>query len=1033
LSTIDLTTRLLDDRTVDPENPWPGLLPFNEADRTFFRGRVSEIEDLARLSGRARLAILCGLSGIGKSSLLKAGLFPKLRRHRILPVYIRLDFKSQPLHLAAQVLDAIALHSAVARIEAPAPPTLGDTLWEYFHRKDNDFWDERNEPCTPLLVFDQWEEIFTLGRSTPDCAEATSLFLDEFADLAEGAVPAVVKRRLKSATQAEQFAFDRHPYKILLSVRADFLADLENLAPRISGLAINRMYLQRMSGEAGLLVVNQAPHLIDPNVAQQVVRFVGAARSQHTPLSDLEIEPALLSLVCRELNEKRKQLGLPKITADLLEGNLEGVLRNFYEESFAGLSSAVRPFVEENLLNAENFRDSVSMANVRRAPGVIPADIDHLIDRRLVRVENLGGERLELTHDRLTDVVRASRDARRAAELRASEEEQQNRERQEAEAARSLAEQAARRNLIVAAILLVFALAAGGLAFYALRQRAEAVRQSKIADDRHKDADLQRTEAERQRHNAEDERAKAEIQRKMAVDNQRKEADAKKAALEAEKRTAKALKAEQEARQDADAKTIIAKKAADDAEAAKTATQKSAHDAAVSAENLAKTNAQLTAKSTELGKRLAQSDVSEAVRRLALQRPAEALAYLARALGNDPDSLAARSLVFDILLRGRLKIPDAWSARTNLASFDHSPHDLGVNVFSAVFDPAGSRILATAGNGLARLIPPTSNPTDFRSGNQPVNSGAFSPDGKLIALALQNNTVQIRNLATGKTVILKHDGPVMSASFSHQNGKLRVVTASWDKTARIWDAETGAQQNVFYHKSPVTSASFSGNDRQAVTSAWNNEAVVWDAVTGTPLGKPLVHGGSGSSRESLKIQVNSAAFDPASGRVVTAGSDHFARVWDWQTGQPVGKPLQHDGEVNSAAFDVDGLRIVTASSDGTARVWEAETGEPISLPLKHNGPVMSAVFSPDGLRILTASFDNRVRVWEVRSSASLVEAALLQQFAEYAGGFDVAALPALKPLSNPQDALNKIRAQIVGPAANSTAAAAIQWFASRRN
>ena len=634
MSAVDLPPGLLDDRTVDPENPWPGLLPFNEADRTFFRGRASEIEDLARLTGRARLTVLCGLSGLGKSSLVKAGLFPKLRRHRILPVYIRLDFKSQPLHLAAQVLDAIALHSAAARIEAPAP-TPGETLWEYFHRKDNDFWDKRNEPCAPLLAFDQWEEIFTLGRSTPHCAEATALFLDEFADLAEGAVPAVVERRLKNAAQAEQFSFDRHPYKILLSLREDFLADLESLAPRISGLALNRMRLQRMNGEAALLVVNQAPHLIDPDVAKQVVRFVGAARSPHTPLCDLEIEPALLSLVCRELNEKRKQFGLPKITTDLLEGNLEGVLRNFYEESFAGLSPAVRPFVEENLLNAENFRDSVSMANVRRAPGVTPADIEHLIDRRLLRVENLGGERLELTHDRLTDVVRSSRDARRAVELRAREEERQNRERTEAETARRQAEQAARRNLIVAAILLVFALASGGLAFYALRQRAEADRQSAKAIEQQGIAEGQREKAEDETVEAGRQRTEADRQRRIAVDNQKKEAQAKEVAIGAEKETATALKAAQRAQQAGDAQTEIATNAAAEAEIAKTAAQKSADEAANSNGKLAQTNNQLTAKSTELGKSLAQSDVSEAVRRLARQRPDEALAYLARALGNE--------------------------------------------------------------------------------------------------------------------------------------------------------------------------------------------------------------------------------------------------------------------------------------------------------------------------------------------------------------------------------------------------------------
>ena len=115
------------------------------------------------------------------------------------------------------------------------------------------------------------------------------------------------------------------------------------------------------------------------------------------------------------------------------------------------------------------------------------------------------------------------------------------------------------------------------------------------------------------------------------------------------------------------------------------------------------------------------------------------------------------------------------------------------------------------------------------------------------------------------------------------------------------------------HESGVISAAFDPTGERIVTASYDNTARIWDAKTGAPIGKPLQHEG----------QVNSAAFDPTGERIVTASEDKTARVWDAKTGAPIGKPLQHERGVNSAAFDPTGERIVTVSEDNTARIWAA--------------------------------------------------------------------------------------------------------------
>jgi WD40 repeat protein len=448
----------IDTGTVDAENPWPGLASFREADRALFFGRETESEELFRLVLRERLTVLFGLSGLGKTSLLQAGLFPRLRDENVLPVLIRIDYSAGSPPPSEQILAALARGCQAAGAEMPAVRP-GETLWELFHRQGNEFWSARNRPLTPLLVFDQFEEIFTLGNGRPETAELLAVLTS----LTEGAPPPAVKARLdENPAEAKEFSFGRHSYKILLSLREDFLPELETLRNRMRTIGNNRMRVRRMTGENALRVVLLPGRgLVEPDVAEKVVRFVAGESGEDpdaepAPLSDLEIEPALLSIVCRELNNKRRANGEARITAGLLEGSRTEILTDLYERSLADLGPEVRTFIEERLLTVSGFRDSVALENALATPGVTRAAIDRLTERRLLRIEDRGnGQRIELTHDVLTGVVRQSRDTRRQGEERErAEAAMREAEERERKIRRDL--RRSRQGLAAVAVLLVF-------------------------------------------------------------------------------------------------------------------------------------------------------------------------------------------------------------------------------------------------------------------------------------------------------------------------------------------------------------------------------------------------------------------------------------------------------------------------------------------------------------------------------------------------------------------------------------------------
>jgi hypothetical protein len=390
------------------DQPWPGLASFGVGDAAYFHGREIEALELFRLIKRGTLTLLFGKSGLGKSSLLNAGLFPLLLDSGFTPLYVRFDHSEAAAPLAGQ------LQAAVAPLLRQAEEA---TLWECFHRRQET--DNEETRVVPVILLDQFEEIFTLGRETVARRHRSAEFFNQLADLIQNNCPPQVQERFDRDREAlRAYDFDKQEFKVLISMREEYLAFLEESRQPLRLLISQRLRLTEMSGSQALEAITMAGgHLLSEGVGESIVRFVAGADSrtdtQSAELDDVEVAPALLSLVCSELNEHRRQNGLSAISDQVLMGRRDQILRDFYERCFAGLDPGVRIFVEDQLLTTSAYRDSMAVEDAIRLKDVSAEAIEILVERRLLRIDWRGGTpRIELTHDILIDPCKRSRDLR---------------------------------------------------------------------------------------------------------------------------------------------------------------------------------------------------------------------------------------------------------------------------------------------------------------------------------------------------------------------------------------------------------------------------------------------------------------------------------------------------------------------------------------------------------------------------------------------------------------------------------------------
>ena len=331
----------------------------------------------------------------------------------------------------------------------------------------------------------------------------------------------------------------------------------------------------------------------------------------------------------------------------------------------------------------------------------------------------------------------------------------------------------------------------------------------------------------------------------------------------------------------------------------------------------------------------------------------------------------------------------------------------GLQISHAAFSPDGQRVLTVCGNSRVRVWDTATGRSRTLPHAGTSDQARFSPDGRLV-LTLGWDVAYLWDARTGSAAraCVRHGDQITTVVFGPSSCNPVAATASKDGAVRIWNATNGQLlAPVLQHEQRHVYYLAFGPQGDSVVTATRDAVRVWDLRTARAewqewrdLVQPGISDtGHGSliwakfSRDGSRIlsadrgapcvrdtrsgrfvtepleQDTSVEWADMSGdarRVVTAGADGVARIWDATAGKRLLGSLQHGGPIDYATFSPDGRRILTSGGQ-TVRVWDADTGQPVSRPLHHDAGLCRAVFSPDGQRIVTTCEDLTARVWHV--------------------------------------------------------------------
>lgn len=395
-------------------NPWKGLESYKYSDAGQFYGRDQELCDLAEIIRQNSFTTIYGISGAGKTSIINAGLCPLLDKEHFLPVYIRLNHGKDRISYDQQIINAT--ENALIKIGGEAEKSHDvdvesefDQLWLYFH--SHTFWTKDNHKIAPVLFIDQFEEIFTKNDDVNDIWSFFNIIDSLQYNMPTERILNLIQANGKSITFGEEANF-----RVVFSMREDFLPRLEDYCFDIPAMRRNRVGLKSLNGLQAIEVITKpCPGVVTREVALHIIsKVVGKKIADNTKrLKGTLVDTSILSLFCTELyNYRDKSKGEGIITTELVDLYGGNILEWFYDRNMQILPKNTYIYLENHLLTHNGFRNSIAVDDLLEN-NVTQEQIDKLEENRIIRVEDINHNlRVEFTHDVLCKIAKKRKDER---------------------------------------------------------------------------------------------------------------------------------------------------------------------------------------------------------------------------------------------------------------------------------------------------------------------------------------------------------------------------------------------------------------------------------------------------------------------------------------------------------------------------------------------------------------------------------------------------------------------------------------------
>lgn len=982
-------------------NPWLGLQTYQEGNRLW--GRDTEVSTLSDIICNNLAIVVFGKSGIGKSSLIHAGISPEIRNRGLFPINIRLEHNTN-ISYTSQIKNAVENVLTLDDKLGESFPSIG--LWDFFHR--HVFYDKiEHRETSPVIFIDQFEEIYTLADA--DHKNFAQELFEEFADLLNNKKPdklikyeteIAISQTSKVSVGLEEMFFRIHSQKrvnyidesnfhIVISLREDYLYYLERNTSKIPSFKINRFSLQALNRQtANEVITKPRQGLFCKNEANDIISKISTFNDEGKE----EIDPTILSIfLFKYFNRK---------------GNVstDNIINEFYADETKGISNFSLAYLENHLITGEGYRHLCPF-NDAISSGVKQEELYKLINSRIITVETRKGHRyIEFSHDVICPIVKSNREQRKIDEQ-----------------ARKL-----RKRVIAATTLVLFAIILIGSFLYLhynLQQSRRSLQLSKtkntsirahymIAQGDVLDAIKLLLNVIPQDDRNGNYSVLPETEQALYEANDSLYSDFACIAILNHPNDVKTAEFSK------DSKTIVT--ASNDGICRLWDARSGEILKELKSDFKNMTSASLNSECSKVITAFNNGmvviwDIAEGKMLKNIKGHQASVTYACFS----SDEQYALTASTDKTVR-------LWNVQTEKCIDTIVVHQDNVNF--ATFSSDGKKVVTASDDGSAVIYDLNSHISYpiFMDENTSIEYAEFNYDDTKVAV-VTNSAVYIINVPYRKTekVIKGHDDVFTSATFS-PNGKT-IATSSHDKTVKLWSIDNGDVPHIYKgHSNTVSDVMFSPDGKFIISTSIDNEARLWNVphddrqnilrpelgelamVSYSPNGKYIAAASvMGQAKvwdtdsmnviSSFKVdeRVSSIVFCKESEQVVIISDTGKHSFFNVKTGREIVDVeelhARFDHEFNNNIEDIpewvydghsedvlylskshDNKLFVSGSADNTVIIWDVESKAILHRLKRHSSEVYFAEFSPDDNYVITASTDGTIKLWNSVNGTEVV-------------------------------------------------------------